>query len=78
MEREYALAPVSTEWSLGMRALLGRQVRVVLDRDPYIEVLGELRWFDEDGEVCLLSDDGSYRWCWPNLECAPLEAVDGA
>lgn len=68
-------APFENEWSLHMRALLGRRVRVVLDRDPYVEAIGELRWFDVGGEVCLLADDGFYRWCWPNLECDPLEGL---
>lgn len=45
--------------------LLGRKVRVTLDRD--VVARGQLLRVSAMGEVVLLADDGDVHWCWPGL-----------
>lgn len=57
------------EWSVHMRSMLGKEVTVIIAREPkLIEVTGTLLMFDEGGEVALRHDDGFVGWSWPNLE----------
>lgn len=56
-------------WAQHMRALLGKEVVVTLQREPeQVTAKGVLLWFDDFGEVCLRSDDGATKWAWPNME----------
>lgn len=61
--------PVLSPWAQGMRAMLGKQVRVTISREPeLVERTGKLQGFSDDGEVMLW--DGIEMWhLWPNLEC---------
>lgn len=56
------------EWVEHMRGCLGKQVRVIINRDPEVAVIGQLLSFDEGGEVAVRRDDGYIGWSWPNLE----------
>jgi hypothetical protein len=57
-----------SDWEKHMRALLGKQVEVVLSRDPDVRVRGVLHQFTDDGEICVREDDLTFRWAWPNLD----------
>lgn len=60
--------PFTSEWSEHMRSLLGKQVRVTIDRDKPVIVKGTLLCFNEGGEVVVREDDGFVTWSWPALE----------
>jgi hypothetical protein len=60
-----------TDW-VAMKALVGRYVQVLLNRDPDVYVSGELVDLSDDGEVCLFVD-GRYEYSWPALEMDPLD-----
>lgn len=72
--QNYGLRQVKSdsEWLDHMRSLLGKEVRVTVDRGPDEEtpvtVEGVLVSFDEGGEVALRGEDGFIRWSWPNLK----------
>lgn len=55
-------------------ALLGKQVRVYLERgdNPTI-VTGQLLGFGDGGDIEILESDGFVHYCWPMLS---IEAVD--
>jgi hypothetical protein len=60
------------------RALLGKQVRVTIDRpihDPAHIVEGKLLGFGDDGTFEVMQDDGFVHYCWPMLD---IEEVTGA
>jgi hypothetical protein len=59
-----------------MRALLGKNVRVTINRDPEVVVTGQLLSFDEGGEVAIRREDGFVGWSWPALDAA--EVTDGS
>ena len=51
-----------------MRSLLGKSVVVTLDWDDEKAVLrGTLRSLSEDGEVCVVGEDGMGVYGWPCL-----------
>jgi hypothetical protein len=57
-----------SEWSVNMRAHLGKNVTVVLQDEPNrASITGTLLSFSEDGEVVVRAGDGTAHWCWPNL-----------
>lgn len=55
-----------------IRALLGKQVRVTLDKDVVTD--GKLLSFDEGGGFVLLDDMGFKHYCWPMLEIHEVAA----
>lgn len=55
-----------------MKALEGRYVQVLLNRDPDVYVSGVLVHLSIDGEV-ELEVDGRHEWSWPALEIDPLD-----
>lgn len=58
-----------SDWVKHMTSCLGKDVRVMLDREDHNAVAeGLLLSFTEDGEVVILDDCGVKHWCWPNLE----------
>lgn len=61
---------VVSEWRDHMRGLLGKEVVIVLNREPLATAVGVLLSFDEGGEVVLRGDDGFVHYCWPALEAA--------
>lgn len=67
--------PAPSEWAASMRALLGKSVEVALSEEPRVTQAGVLHSFTDDGEVCVRDEDGTFRWCWPNLRCALLAPV---
>ncbi len=60
------------DWRQRMSSLLGKPVRVLINRNPEVVATGVLVSFDEGGEVGLRADDGFIRWSWPNLDITPL------
>src|SRR6185503_11626899 len=66
--QNYGIRRAGNDWASHMRSLLGKQVRVTINREPQlVEVTGTLVSFDEGGEVALRGEDGFVRWSWPNL-----------
>lgn len=63
--------PGESDWARQMRSYLGTWVEVTLSRDPEVTQAGVLFGFTDDGSVHLRDDDGTDRWCWPNLACHP-------
>ena len=61
-----------TPWER-MKALEGRRVRVLLDRDPDVFVEGVLVSLDEDGEAGVKYPDGHIGYCWPALDIREVE-----
>jgi hypothetical protein len=51
-----------------LRAMLGKEVRVVLEFDKGVVAEGKLLSFDEGGGFVLLDDMGFRHFCWPMLE----------
>lgn len=59
---------MANEWREKMRGLLGKDVVIVLNREPLATATGVMLAFDEGGEVVLSGDDGFVHYCWPALE----------
>lgn len=53
------------DWAARPRTLLGKRVRVRLDKD--VIVTGQLLGFGEGGDFEILEDDGCVHYCWPML-----------
>jgi hypothetical protein len=64
----YGNPPFSSEWVDHMRALLGKEVAVTIDREKPVIVRGTLLSFDEGGEVAIRTEYGFVTWAWPALE----------
>lgn len=58
-----------------IRALLGKQVKIVLDREGEKEVVseGKLIEFDDAGGFVLLDEMGFRHYGWPMLEIMSVE-----
>jgi hypothetical protein len=59
------------------RQLLGKQVRVTLDRPdsgPAVIAEGLLLAFDDGGEARLRDEAGFVHYCWPMLDVQPLNS----
>jgi hypothetical protein len=72
-----AVAPVTPERPMGAeRALLGKQVEVVLERVegvPQVVARGQLLRVADSGEFVLLDDAGFCHYAWPMLEIREVE-----
>lgn len=56
-----------------MKAYVGERVHILLDYDdPTARLVGTLRAVTPDGEVLLILDDDTPRYCWP---CLRVEAT---
>lgn len=60
-----------SEWLDKMRGLLGKEVVIVLNREPLATAVGELLSFDIGGEVVLRDDEGFVNYCWPAIDLDP-------
>jgi len=56
-----------------MRSLLGKNVRVTINRNPEVVVSGTLLSFDEGGEVAIRREDGFVGWSWPALDAEVID-----
>lgn len=67
--------PNRTAWETRMCSMLGKQVRVIMQRNP-VEVAktGELLWFEDSGEFCLRDEIGFVLYGWPNLQTTLLSS----
>jgi hypothetical protein len=59
-----------------MRSMLGKNVRVVLDkpegRDPVV-TQGILLSYNDGGDIAIKHEDGFTTYAWPALECEVVE-----
>lgn len=51
----------------GWRSLLGKRVRVTLDKTPHVITEGIFIGIGTGGDCEVLEDDGFVHYCWPAL-----------
>lgn len=60
-------------WADHMRSLLGKQVKITINKDPEVTVVGQLLSFEDGGETITLDDMGFRHYSWPCLEAEEIK-----